>query len=126
MLSVLVCPALYASLATCGRECLTPLQTETRVSKVQLRVGEEIEGAFLFVGDKSTNNGMDNKACAIVSSAGHTCLAAGARRQLMVAFRMLLLTRHGAHLSTPQSFFRTWTCHLARLWRSHVRRRASM
>lgn len=45
-----------------------PLQTKTKVSKVQLRAGEEIKGAFLFVGDKSTNNGMDNKACAIVSS----------------------------------------------------------
>lgn len=69
-----------------------PLQTKTKVSKVQLRAGEEIEGAFLFVGDKSTNNGMDNKACAIVSSAGHTCLAAGAWRQLMMACRMLCST----------------------------------
>ncbi|PRW61614.1 chitin [Chlorella sorokiniana] len=41
------------------------LPTTTKVSKVQLRSGEEIKGAFLFVGDKSTNNGMDNKACAI-------------------------------------------------------------
>lgn len=39
---------------------------------MQLRAGEEIEGAFLFVGDKSTNNGMDNKACAIVSGAQGT------------------------------------------------------
>lgn len=44
-----------------------PPQSKTKVSKVQLRAGEDIEGAFLFVGDKSTNNGMDNKACAIVS-----------------------------------------------------------
>lgn len=44
---------------------------------MQLRAGEEIEGAFLFVGDKSTNNGMDNKACAIVSGTRGTSSAAG-------------------------------------------------
>lgn len=36
------------------------------VAKVQLQAGEEIRGAFIFVGDKSSNNGMDNPVCAMV------------------------------------------------------------
>lgn len=43
-----------------------PPQQAMDVTKVQLQAGEEIRGAFIFVGDKSSNNGMDNPVCAMV------------------------------------------------------------
>lgn len=36
------------------------------MTKVQLQVGEKVEGAFLFVGDDPSNNGLDNAVCAMV------------------------------------------------------------
>jgi hypothetical protein len=42
------------------------VQERSSVTSVQLTVGESVEGAFLFVGDASSNNGLDNPVCAMV------------------------------------------------------------
>ena len=42
------------------------LQEQMSISSIQLTVGAEVKGAFIFVGDASTNNGMDNPVCAMV------------------------------------------------------------
>lgn len=65
--------------ALAPRPCSPPpaAQTTTSVSKVRLQAGESVEGAFLFVGDLSTNNGMDNPVCAMVRDGSPVCLGVG-------------------------------------------------
>ena len=46
------------------------LQASTTVTSVQLQTGETVEGAFIFLGESGSNNGMDNPVCAMVSCLG--------------------------------------------------------
>lgn len=46
------------------------LQNQLSITSIQLTMGENTTGAFIFVGDSSDNNGMSNPVCAKVSQAG--------------------------------------------------------
>jgi hypothetical protein len=54
----------------CRHHCRCSLQASTTVTSVQLQTGETVEGAFIFLGESGSNNGMDNPVCAMVSLAG--------------------------------------------------------
>ena len=81
----------------------SPVQASTNVTSVQLQTGESVEGAFIFLGESGSNNGMDNPVCAMVrrlpgwggcrGSAGCLGVGAGRVRLLMCqtcVFGMLL------------------------------------
>ncbi|KAL4853807.1 hypothetical protein ACK3TF_005288 [Chlorella vulgaris] len=59
------CDTCASARAPSGNFFTLVLPARTSVSSVQLTTGESAKGAFIFVGDEASNNGMDNPVCAM-------------------------------------------------------------
>ena len=70
------------------------------ITSIQLTVGEDIWDGFIFVGDSSSDNGMTNPACAMVSCPSVRGVAAP-RLALVLLLSALCVCGGGALLPEP-------------------------